>query len=541
MKIKNILFPTLLTLGIGVSITSCQKGDLTSNPNQGSSVSASLLLNAITSRFAAGGGVINGESGAVAESFWVFPNLTSSAPAKYGQYHVSNYSYYQGTNSYNWSYSATQYDLLKYVIKMEQRAAVENPSTPQANIYAGLAKFFKAYSFIWLAERVGDIPMDQAGDETNLQPSYNTQKEVYSKSLVLLDSANTIIGNIITAQNNGSTVVSSTGDIFGLTYLQWQKVINSYTIRVLLSLSKRADDNADLAIKTKFTTIVNNPTKYPIFTSNSDNMVYKYNSINAFPLFSSPYSQYANIGSTYLKLTTATADPRTFAIATPAPGQITAGKTVADFSAYVGADPTLSLAALNTNSTAGMYSFLNFNRYYTSATGSNCEPYIYIGYPELCFNIAEGINRGWATGDASTWYNTGINASLSLYGLTNGQKFTIGDKAGTTLGSVTIDVNTFLSNVAYKGGSTGLTQILNQKYIAMFENSPMEAYFNWRRTGEPELAQGGVGIGTSDYKIPHRWQYPNYETTENAQNYQSAIQSQFGGTDDVMQDTWLTK
>lgn len=539
MKIKNIITGISLS---AAALTGCQKGDLTSNPNVGSSASATLLLNAISVRLAGGGGsIISGNSVLSTESGNVPETLTGGI-YKYDQYILSNYSYYQGTNTYNWSYTATQYDMLKYVVLLEKQAAVQYPSAPNANIYAALAKFYRAYAYIWFTQRVGDIPASEAGDISTPQPKYDTQKDVYKESLNLLDTANTIIGALISGGSiSGSSVVDASGDIFGLTYLQWQKIINAYKIRTLISLSKRAIDNSDLQIQAQFAAIVGNPTKYPLPTSNSDNLVFKYNSANAYPLYANAYNVYLNISKTYLDLITANKDPRTFAVATPAPAQITAGKTVSDFSAYVGADPNVGIGSLSTNSGNGLYSFLNYNRYYTSLTGANAEPYILVGYPELCFNIAEGINRGWASGDAGSWYNNGIDASLTLYGLSNGKLLTVADRSGATIGTVTVDVTTFKNNVAYQGGSAGLTQILQQKYIALFLNSNWEAFYNWRRTGIPAFSQGGDGIGTDGNKIPRRWQYPSSEQTENAIKYNASLQSQFGGKDDLTQDTWLTK
>ena len=531
MKIKHFIYTG--SVAALCLFASCQKGNLYDNPNAGNILNTSVYLNAITNRIYSGGGIIEGSTGAVSEKPWSDVN-------KYDQYYSSNYSYYQGVNTYNWSYTATHYDMLKYINLMEKQAAVENPSSPKTNVYAGLSKFFRAYSFIWLAQRVGDIPMDEAGVAGIYQPKFNTQKQVFQKSLALLDTANTIIGDLIKKGNIGSVVVNSSGDIFGMTYLQWQKVINTYKLRVLISLSKRADDNADLNIKSQFAELIDNANR-PVMTSNADNMNYIFNSVNTYPLFNNAYNSYGNICKTYLNLTTASSDPRTFMIATPAPGQIAAGKSVGDFTAYVGADPNLNLGSLAENSGKGQYSFMNYLRYYTSNTGANCEPFTLIGYPEMCFNIAEGINRGWAAGDAGAWYLKGINASLNTYRLTQGQSVPIGNFGGSQIGTVTIDINTFLSKVAYQGGSNGLTQILQQKYIAMFNNSGWEAFYNYRRTGVPAFAQGGSGIGSSNNMIPRRWQYPLYEINENNDNYQSAIQSQFGGKDDVMQDTWLTK
>ncbi len=534
-SICSVLFAMVLIL----SIQSCQKGDLLSNPNaasESSTVPVALILNHLTYSIYAGGGVTDGRNGAVSEIPW-------DLPFTWAQYSVSNYQYYRGNNFYNWSNSATAYDVLKYAIKMQEQADKQYGSTP--NVYTALSKFFKAYSFIWLTQRVGDLPMAEAGNPKVLTPAYNTQHDVFKNSLALLDSANLLINNLGAA--NAKTVVA--GDIYGLTNLQWQKIINAYRLRVLISLSKRATDNADLNIAQQFANIYNNPAQYPLLTGNGDNMVFTYNlANNPYPIYArgnAPYNNYANMGKTFLDITTSTNDPRTFIAATPAPAQLTGGKTVSDFSAYVGADINLDLATLNVNANNGQYSFANYNRYYTSAAGANCEPYIIIGYPELCFNIAEAINRGWVTGaSAAAWYNNGINASLSFLGLKQGQSLTIGDLSGTTLGTVTVDINSFLTNpaVAYKGDNAdGLAQILTQKYVAFFQNSGWEAFYNWRRTGIPAFSQGGSGIGTANNLIPRRWQYPQDEINYNSTNYTSAITSQFGGTDDLTKDTWLTK
>ena len=57
----------------------------------------------------------------------------------------------------------------------------------------------------------------------------------------------------------------------------------------------------------------------------------------------------------------------------------------------------------------------------------------------MCFNIAEAINIGWVTGqNSATWYNNGINASLSNYGLTNGQVLTAASSAAAGVQWTTI-------------------------------------------------------------------------------------------------------
>lgn len=517
---------TLSALALG----SCQKGDLLSNPNvaaETSTIPASLILNHITST------LMREEEPIIANVY------------RWDQFIVSNYAYYFGTNTYNWSTTSNTYDIVRYCNKLEEQALKQYGSSN--NVYFALSKFFKAYAFVWLTQRVGDIPVSQAGDVSNLTPAYDPQKEVYRRSLALLDSANTQIASL-TSATNASSKVDATGDIFGLTYTQWRKVINTYRLRVLVSLSKRADDNADLKIKEQFAAIVNDPTTYPVMTANSDNLVYRYTAVTLYPPNRSgntPYNNCANISQTLINVTAAYNDPRTFAWMTPSPAQLTAGKSVSDFTAYVGEDNGKSQGLMSNFSADGKYSSLSYNRYMSSPTGANAEPYILLGYPELCFNIAEAAQRGWVSGvNASDWYYKGINASMSLYGLVQGQTLTIGNVDGTkpNIGTATVDINGFLANpnVAYST-TDGLTQILTQKYVAFFMNSGFEAYYNWRRTGIPAFSQGGVGIGTANNMIPLRWQYPQEEINFNAENARSAIASQYGGTDDINAKTWAIK
>lgn len=555
---KNIFVSSFLFLALaGIGLTGCQKSStLLSNPNAASTTSTvppTLILNRITNELYNGGGVIDGVSGSQNEGPW-------NQVMRWNQFFVSNYSYYWGSNAYTWSNTATMYSVLKYTELMEGQAASLYKGA--GNPYTALAKFFRAYTFVWYTQRVGDIPMSQAGNAAYPEPKYDSQHDVYKACLALLDTANTLMAAQVTPATTG-TKVDVNGDIFGLTYLQWQKVINTYKLRVLISLSKRAADNADLNIPTQFAAIVNNPSQYPIMTSNADNMKYTYLSSPArdnYPLFPNytPFVNYANMCGTLMNLLTPNKDPRTFIDASPAPALIAGGKTYSDFTAYVGADIDLSQSVLLANSNAGNYSYNNYLRYYGTAAGPNtsgstCEPYTIIGYPELCFNIAEAANRGWISGvSGATWYTNGIQASMNMYGLSDGASVTVGmpiispsgNNLTNVLGNVTVNVTNYLAQpaIAYAGdNATGLTQILTQKYIAFWQNSGWEAFYNWRRTGVPTFEQGGAGIGTPNNTIPIRWQYPNDEQVSNTQNYTAAITSQYGGSDNVNAAMWLIK
>ena len=215
-------------------------------------------------------------------------------------------------------------------------------------------------------------------------------------------------------------------------------------------------------------------------------------------------------------------------------------KSYTDITAYVGGSAGDDMGTLGTNSQAGSYSWVNTLRYYSTYDGSKAEPAIIIGYPEMCFNIAEGINLGWSGGSAATWYTNGIKASMAFLGITEGGTITVGDNAYVPYGTVSTSINAYLaqSSVAYHGDdATGLNQILTQKYIAFWQNSNWEAFFNQRRTGVPAFYTGpGTGNGG---KVPIRWQYPVAEQSANATNYRAAVQTQYGGVDDLNGKMWI--
>jgi Starch-binding associating with outer membrane len=169
---------------------------------------------------------------------------------------------------------------------------------------------------------------------------------------------------------------------------------------------------------------------------------------------------------------------------------------------------------------------------------------VQLAYWELQFNIAEAINRGWISGNATTYYENGIRSSMSFYGITDGASISITDQdTDAVLATTTVSVTNYLAqtSVAYAGNNiTGLNQILTQKYLAFFQNSGFEAFYNYRRTGIPAF-HAGPGTGNTGV-IPKRWLYPSDESFYNEANLKAALTRQFTtGVDDVNNDLWINK
>jgi hypothetical protein len=383
------------------------------------------------------------------------------------QFWSCNYDYY-GNNKY-WTNATFNYLTLKNVIKMEEEAAVTGD---EVNPYTALGKYLRAVLFVRMTQRVGDLPMEDALQGIELpQPTYNTQKEVYLQVLQWLDEANSELKQLITNADQIAPTTGNTlqGDIFyGGDLTKWRKAVNTFTLRVLISLSKKTADT-DLDIVNRFAAIINDPAEYPVMTSNADNMNYVYNgTTELYP--NNPGSRgfdkgRYNMTETYVKGLTDLNDPRVYVTCNPSEKQIGDGLLPTDFAAYVGAPAGESQDDMTVKAGNGEYSFANQKRYYTTFTGP--EPGVQLAYWELCFNVAEAINRGWVSGNASTYYNNGIIASMLFYGITDGTVISITEPDNdVVIGTATASVTNYLAqgSVAYAGNNaTGLTQILTQK------------------------------------------------------------------------------
>ncbi|GAC1590204.1 MAG: SusD/RagB family nutrient-binding outer membrane lipoprotein [Ginsengibacter sp.] len=470
---------------------------------------------------------------------------------KQSQFIASNYTYY-GNNQY-WSGSASlKYGTLENVLAMESEA--KKAAGTDNNPYHALGLFFRAFFFVDMTEKVGDLPMKEALQGlNNVSPKYDTQKEIFKQSLLWLDSANSLLSKLTT---NGFLEFS--GDFYYKerlsnplngangrdALLEWQKVVNSYRLRVLIELSKKADD-PDLNVKGQFATIFNNPATYPIFTSNADNLQYVYNNTyNYYP------DNTTNYGNNQVRLNLAATlettlgrlhDIRAMVLGEPARGL---GFSDTSYNSFVGAPSGEALSTMAADIQAGRISLYNRNHFYATLTA---EPTFILSYPEVCFDIAEAINRGWIAGDASSWYRKGTTAMFYFYGIKDGVNQVVFQKPNGGIGdnlvyNVVFNFDDYFNqpSVSYAGdNATGLNQILTQKYLAYARNSGYQAYYQWRRTGIP-VFDAGPGTGNSGV-IPLRFQYPSNERSVNATNYTAAVQSQYGGQDGINQIMWLIK
>lgn len=483
---KKIVF-TLLA-GIALLHTGCKKfSEFQTDPNKSTSSTPDLLLNTIE------------------QSAFQSTSLDVALASRQLTFTdaVSNQQYYGWTRG-----SFDNYSNLRQVLKMEQAVAAQGK--PE---YLPLVKFFKAWYFLQLTQMYGDIPYKQAlnGDGNVTAPVYDKQEDIYLSILNDLQAANALI----TA--NAATVQ---GDIvYNGNMQQWKRAINTLSLRVLLSLSAKEND-ARFELKKRFADIVNNPVSSPVLSGNADNAALKFYDLqsNRYPYFNSNDLQTAYyMEETFVNLLKGFKDPRLFSFADKAPKFAALAAT--DFNAYGGVQGSAPVNENNARTVAGEVSKIN-PRFYNNPVN---EPSIALGYAELQFILAEGVVKGWITGNANDYYQKGITASLSFYNIQQA------------------DINTYLTQAAVQLPAVNpLQNIITQKYIASFMNSGWQPFYEQRRTGIPVFDVSGAGV-LNNKQIPKRWMYPETELRLNQQHVTEAISSQYPAGDDINGVMWSIK
>jgi len=409
---------------------------------------------------------------------------------------------------YSWQRNSfLGYNSLRQISKM-----VEEAERTQQDNYKALALFLKSIAIIEITRLYGDVPYSEAiqATESVFKPVYDSQQEIYIQVLNDLEQANASLD-----ADNGTIA----GDvIYGGSIEKWKKLINSFTLRVLISLSLK-EGNTTLNVKNRFKAIVDDPAGHPIFESNDDNAALFFDDkVNMrYPFLNSNNFKTAYyMEESFVNLLKNMADPRLFTFADQKPESSALPET--DFDAYGGLDGSAPLATNTIRLVDGEASRADA-RYYTDPVN---EPSVLMGYAELEFTLAEAAVRGWITGDAEEHYNNGVTASLDFYNISESDK------------------DDYLSgaNVVYVPAN-GIKMIITQKYINYFLNGGWEPFYNHLRTGFPVFTVDGGGVLNNE-QVPKRWMYPISEVQTNTANVQDAIDRQYV-EDNINGVMWLLK
>lgn len=417
---------------------------------------------------------------------------------------------------YNWQRgSFDTYDFLRDIEKMIEEA--DKRSLPS---YTALAKFFRAYHFYNLTLTFGDIPYSEAtkGEKGAIYiPKYDSQKEVFVGILKELEEASSLLLK--------STDIIEGDIIYKGSRSSWRKLINSFRLKVLLTLSNK-DGDFPLDSKAEFLKIYTNEALVTNVNGDDDGKLFFLNQDgNRYPEFNaSNYGSGMYMDSTFIRRLQDHKDPRLFVIATQTRVGKEAGKALNDFTSYEGGDPIVPYNEVNDKAVSGKLSKVH-DRFHQDAIN---EPYVLLGCAELKFILAEAIVKGWISGNAKEAYTDGIKASFKFYQAyaRDLSSFVNDDQFISYIGQDLVNLDNVATN------EEKLQRILMQKYLRSFHQGGYSAYFDHLRTGFPTLRK------SANVKVAYRWMYPQDEYNNNKKQVADAIQKQFNGNDNINLKTW---
>lgn len=387
----------------------------------------------------------------------------------------------------NWKgfYNDSQLNFQRIILQTGADAANPNPN------YEGVALVMRTWVFSLLTDMYGAIPYSDAikgtADAPIYTPKYDTMEEVYAGMLNDLKMANeklTVGGPAVAGD------ILYSGDI-----LKWKKFANSLRLR----LANRQAAKKSAESRAIMTEILADPTKYPIFTSNADNASLKGSTVLP---SNNEWNQILlqdgrtdwNISKTLADKMNSLGDTRITVYGNPNKDGLYQGHPN-------GLPDAIATSYLATSSTIG------------SAFTKAEAPEVIMTFAELNLILAEAALDGDITGDAKTFFETGIAASFAQYGLTMPAAYM------TTVGAISRE------------------KVLEQKWISLFGQG-IEAWTEYRRTGFPVFpAPDSRAVLKNDGVLPTRFNYPSSEYSLNAESVKIG-ETLNGGPNDMKTKLW---
>lgn len=457
-----------------------------------------------------------------------------------------------GHNDYGWQSSSHDgvwgnlYANLRNAKEMMRKA-----DEADNDFYRGVSLIFTAYNFGCIADLWGDAPFSEAlrNDEGIMNPKYDPQFDIYKGILDYLEEANTLLSR---SQSEYNVVDAGQDILYGGDVTKWRKFANSLALRYYLRLSEKEAEFARAGIAK----ILGDAAKYPLILEAADDAAFSYagnNSASSWPTnivgntdLSSNYHR-VKLCSTLVEEMRRNSDPRLGVWANPVElplfldrsreewvdetreieftvngekitktCRVVGQKQVDDYVEghggvavnfnhdFIGMPPNWSIGSL--------YEFNMSPVTYQGRPNPHCSMLndIYklanhellksrmLSAAETHFNLAEIALKGWG-GDAGEQYNAAIRTSFDAWGVS-------GDYAGyIAQAGVTFD--------------NSLEQIITQKWVASW-SATCEAWFDWRRTGYPDIEPG---LRTKRAVPPVRLYYAQNEETTNVEKMRTAL------------------
>lgn len=351
----------------------------------------------------------------------------------------------------------------------------------------GAALTLKAIAFQTLTDAFGDIPFSEANkglSDGNYTPKYDSQRDVYVGIFQMLDDA-------IAKFKAGGTINSGQDLIYGGDISKWIKFATSVKFRAMMRVS-----DTDLFSASEVQALVNSGN---LITDVEDNAKIVYSttdSPNRNPFYGvvegSRQEEWC-VGESLVEFLKAENDPRLEVYAEPNEDGEYIGKPAGYLNPEVSGYPRAYVS--------------NIGSHYTAADA----PLYFINAVQVNLLIAEAIERFGASGDAATYFQAGVDASLVQNGLEAGD---------------------------YTPAYNGLQSIGEQLWVGTFMQG-YEAFAEWRRTDIPANLPLAIDPQPGVSSIPTRFTYTNDEKALNGENVEAAIANQ--GEDKLTTKVWWDK
>jgi SusD/RagB-like outer membrane lipoprotein len=444
---------------------------------------------------------------------------------------VFRYAFKNSMSDYLWNVWYVQLTNFKQVDSLA-RASADADKTSNAS-YQGIGKIGKVWLFANLTDTYGDIPYFHAleGDQQNVMPVFDRQKDIYLDLFNQLEEANTLLAK-------GDAIVVSSDPVYKGDVAKWRKFANSLYLRLLLRISGKTDVQQQCVSKIK--QIVENPAQYPIFQSNADcaRLLWNGGTSTTDP-YTSPFIPIRPadfrgpaICSFFLNHLVDWSDPRN-ASATPY-GSGSIGRLGIAQASGGGFYGVPSGYQPGQGTTKGCYFQSNENP--TATTGGTWSlqqnPWtgVIMQYAEVQFILAEAAAKGWITGTGdSTFFYQGIASAINYWVPAFSESISSANFA-THIDNLDAAGIKWVDTLPLENK---MEKIHLQKYYALFMTD-LQQWFEYRRTGHPVLP---IGDGVLNKGImPARLVYPVYVQAANPVNYKAAVAAQ--GPDEISTQVW---
>ncbi|MCX6273334.1 MAG: SusD/RagB family nutrient-binding outer membrane lipoprotein [Bacteroidetes bacterium] len=442
MKRLNIIGLFILTAFL---VTSCDKWinpDYNTDPNRPSEVTLPILLPSAEVGLAY---QLGGDLG-YATRCWM-QQLAGGAnqPLAYDRYNITSGDV---DNMWKWGmYAGPLMDANRIILQAE---------TQKAPRYAGIAKVLMAYGISTMSDLFGSVPYKEAfqGSDGILKPKYETQEEIYTMMLDLLDAA---VVDLATADADNSAIPDADDLVYAGNMAKWTKAAYTIKARLYLHLAKRNGAvNYTNALNALSHGITNNTEDFEVYFGAPTNE-------------NNPLAQFVidqRIGDIVM-------------------GKFLVDKLVAD------ADPRLLQISGGTNGIPAGVGGTGDNPgpFYASYTS----PVPFSTFVEAKFIEAECKFQNDKAG-AALAYNAAVIASLAKMGVS--------------------DATWEAAHANESVETISLDKIINAKYVAM--SFQIEVFNDWRRTGLPTLTLAANNVTSNVF--PRRYPYPTDEKIYNSAN-----------------------